>query len=73
MQQLAAKTEAIRSYITPEAQSAYYQLVLYPTKASAGLAQMYLNAEINRLYAKQGRLTANAYAEITRRLSGSRS
>ena len=41
---------------------AYYQLVLYPVKASAGVAEIYLAAAKNRLYARQGRVTANDYA-----------
>ena len=41
---------------------AYYQLVLYPAKASAGVAEIYLAAAKNQLYARQGRVTANDYA-----------
>lgn len=67
-QAVADKAEALRSKISPAAQDAYYQLVLYPAKASAGVAQMYLNADINNLYAKQGRVSANDYANRTRKL-----
>ena len=59
---LTAKAEALQPKIAPEAQDAYYQLVLYPAKASAGVAEIYLAAAKNNLYAKQGRVSANDYA-----------
>ena len=65
---VANKAEALKSKIAPEAQDAYYQLVLYPTKASAGVAEMYITADKNNLYAKQGRVSANDYAKRVRDL-----
>nr|WP_320058156.1 glycosyl hydrolase 115 family protein [uncultured Bacteroides sp.] len=65
---VANKAEALKSKIAPEAQDAYYQLVLYPTKASAGVAEMYIAADKNNLYAKQGRVGANDYAKRVRDL-----
>lgn len=65
---VAAKAEALKTKIAPAAQDAYYQLVLYPTKASAGVAEMYLAADKNNLYAKQGRVSANDYAQRVRYL-----
>ncbi|WP_071146070.1 glycosyl hydrolase 115 family protein [Bacteroides ihuae] len=65
---VANKAEALKSKIAPEAQDAYYQLVLYPTKASAGVAEMYIAADKNNLYAKQGRVSANDYAKRVRDL-----
>jgi Glycosyl hydrolase family 67 N-terminus. len=62
------KAEALKSKIAPEAQDAYYQLVLYPAKASAGVAEMYIAADKNNLYAKQGRVSANDYAKRVRDL-----
>ena len=59
---LVAKAEALHPKIEPEAKDAYYQLVLYPAKASAGVAEIYLAAGRNNLYAKQGRVSANDYA-----------
>ncbi|MEP6674425.1 MAG: glycosyl hydrolase 115 family protein [Ferruginibacter sp.] len=67
-QDVAAKAIALKDKITPEAQDAYYQLVLYPAKASAAVAEMFLDADINNLYAKQGRITANYYAEKVKTL-----
>ncbi len=60
---LVAKAEALEHKIAPEAKDAYYQLVLYPTKASAGVAEIYLVAGRNNLYAKQGRVSANDHAK----------
>jgi len=65
---VANKAEALKSKIAPEAQDAYYQLVLYPTKASAGIAEMYIAADKNNLYARQGRVSANDYAKRVRDL-----
>lgn len=67
-QNLAAKAETLGSKIAPEAKDAYYQLVLYPARASAGVAEIYLAAGRNHLYAKQGRVSANDYAKRAREL-----
>ncbi|UUF12459.1 MULTISPECIES: glycosyl hydrolase 115 family protein [Flavobacterium] len=58
---LVEKAESLQSKIPAQARDAYYQLVLYPAKASAGVAEIYLAADKNRLYAKQGRVSANDY------------
>lgn len=65
---VSEKAEALKSKIAPEAQDAYYQLVLYPAKASAGVAEMYIAADKNNLYARQGRVSANDYAKRVRDL-----
>lgn len=65
---LTAKAEALEKKISPDAKDAYYELVLYPVKASAGVAQIYLDAGRNNLYAKQGRVSANDYAQQARDL-----
>jgi len=65
---VSEKAEALKSKIAPEAQDAYYQLVLYPAKASAGVAEMYIAADMNNLYARQGRVSANKYAKRVRDL-----
>ncbi|WP_374459424.1 glycosyl hydrolase 115 family protein [Chryseobacterium taeanense] len=67
-QDLAAKAEALEKKMPKQALDAYYQLVLYPAKASAGVAEIYLAAGRNNLYAKQGRVSANDYAERAREL-----
>lgn len=57
------KAETIRKQIPQDRQDAYYQLVYYPTVASAGIAQIYNSVTRNHLYAAQGRPLANEYAK----------
>ena len=62
-QSLTVRCEALKEQIPAEAQDAFYQLVYYPTVASAGVAQIYNCATlgdsltINQLMAKDQRLT----------------
>ncbi|MEO8532129.1 MAG: glycosyl hydrolase 115 family protein [Flavobacterium sp.] len=65
---VADKAEKLQSKIPAEMQDAYYQLVLYPTKASAGVAEIYLAADKNMLFAKQGRVSANDFYKRARDL-----
>jgi hypothetical protein len=65
---LVAQAEALEKKMPDEARDAYYQLVLYPTKASAGVAEIYMAAGRNNLYAKQGRISANDLARRAREL-----
>ncbi len=59
---LAAKAERIHAELPQEARDAFYQLVLFPTKACAQVNELYVAAGRNALYARQGRATANAMA-----------
>ena len=52
----------------PESRDAFYELVLFPTKACAQLNALYLAAARNALYAQQGRASANDFAAQTREL-----
>lgn len=61
--EVVTKAENLEYKLSPELKDAYYQLVLYPTKASAGVAEMYIAAGKNNLYAKQGRVAANDFAD----------
>ena len=65
---LAAKAEKIRGQLPRESRDAFYELVLFPTKAGAGLNAMYLAAAKNALYARQRRASANDFAAQTRAL-----
>jgi hypothetical protein len=47
---------------------AFFELVLYPTKASALVTELYITAGKNRLYASQGRASANELAARVREL-----
>jgi Glycosyl hydrolase family 115/Gylcosyl hydrolase family 115 C-terminal domain len=65
---LAARAEAIMSELPAFRRDAFYQLVLFPTKASAQVNELYVAAAKNALYAEQGRASANDYAARTRAL-----
>ncbi len=65
---LAAKAKKINEQLPPESRAAFYQLILFPTEASAQLNAMYLAAAKNRLYTEQGRASANDFATQTRAL-----
>jgi hypothetical protein len=65
---LAAEAEKISEELPTENRDAFYELVLFPTKACAELNAMYLAAAKNNLYAKQGRAGANDFAAQTREL-----
>ena len=50
----------------PEAKrDAFYELVLFPTEASRLVNELYVAAGKNALYARQGRASANDFAEAT--------
>jgi hypothetical protein len=65
---IAAKAEAISAALEPRYRDAFYQLVLYPAKAAAVVNDLYVTAGMNRLYAAQGRASANDLARRAREL-----
>lgn len=65
---LAEKAERIYSQLPSEKKDAFYQLILYPTKACANLNELYFTVGKNRLYAVQGRNSTNYFAEKARQL-----
>lgn len=65
---LAEKAETLYAKVPVDQRDAFYQLVLFPTKASANITEMYDAQAKNHLYAKQMRSTANLYAEKVREL-----
>jgi len=67
-QAISAKAEEIFHQLPPEKQDAFYELVLFPVKASAQLNEMYLAANQNAIYARQGRASANDKAAECRAL-----
>ncbi|MES2923318.1 MAG: glycosyl hydrolase 115 family protein [Verrucomicrobiota bacterium] len=67
-QAITAQAEKINAQLSPESRDAFYQLVLYPTKASATVAELYVETGRNRLYAAQGRASANDHAKRVREL-----
>lgn len=64
---LAARAEALSKLLPKDEQDAFHELVLFPVKAGANLNEMYAAGARNELYAKQGRVSANDFADIARR------
>ncbi|MEO5916819.1 MAG: glycosyl hydrolase 115 family protein [Luteolibacter sp.] len=65
---ITARAEAIYEKLPTESRDAFYQLVLYPTKASAAVVELHIATGLNRLHASQGRTSANDDAERVRGL-----
>ncbi len=65
---LERRTLALARRIPQGHRAAWAQLVEYPVLASANLNRMYVAAARNRLYAAQGRASANHWADETKRL-----
>ncbi len=66
--QLTEKAERIYGQLRPDLRDAFYELVLYPTKASAVVNELYITAASNRSYADRGDPRANEFAEQARAL-----
>jgi hypothetical protein len=66
--QLAVQAESIGRQLPAEARNAYFELVLYPVLACANLNELYVTAAWNKLYAAQGRASANDLARRVRTL-----
>ncbi|HEV1993383.1 MAG TPA: glycosyl hydrolase 115 family protein [Candidatus Acidoferrum sp.] len=67
-QAAAAKAEEIYGKLPENQRDAFFELVLYPTKASAIVTELYITAGRNNLYASQGRASANDMAAEARAL-----
>jgi hypothetical protein len=65
---LAEQTEQLYRKLPESARDAFFELVLYPVKASAIVNELYITAGKNRLYAEQGRVDANQLAQQARAL-----
>ena len=65
---ITAQAEAIYYKLPSEKRIPFYDLVLFPTKASALVNELYMTAGKNELYARQGRASANEMATRTRDL-----
>ncbi|OQP53347.1 glycosyl hydrolase [Niastella yeongjuensis] len=64
---LTAMADSIGRSLPAQYQDAYYQLVLFPIKASANLNALYAAAGKNYLYAKQERAATNDLADSIRK------
>ncbi len=59
---LADEANAISQRLPADQRDAFFETVLYPVKASEILNELYISTAKNRLYAAQGRASANDYA-----------
>jgi hypothetical protein len=67
-QEIATRAEKIYAKLPKEMRDAFYQLVLYPTKASAVVNELYIAVAKNRALAKQNDPRANDFAKRAREL-----
>jgi hypothetical protein len=67
-QSLAEKAERIYEKLPENKRDAFFELVLYPAKASAIVNELYITAGKNQLYASQRRASANELAAQARAL-----
>jgi hypothetical protein len=67
-QSLTAEAEGIYQKLPADERNAFFELVLYPTKACEQVNDLYITTAKNRLYASQGRASANDYAAQARAL-----
>jgi len=65
---LTRQAEQIYKRLPQNEQDAFFELVLYPVKASAQVAELYIAAGKNHLYASMGRASANDFAAEARSL-----
>jgi hypothetical protein len=65
---LAGRAENISQQLPATARDAFFEQVLYPVKACEIVNELYIAVAKNRLYAAQGRASANDYAAQARAL-----
>jgi hypothetical protein len=65
---LVVRAEAIYEKLPAAKKDAFYQLALFPAKASANVNEMYVAAARNALYAAQGRASTNDWGDRTKAL-----
>ncbi len=63
-----ARAEKISAELPEDERAAFFELVLYPAKASSIVQNMYIEAGRNALYAREGRASANAAADKVKQL-----
>lgn len=67
-QSLTERAEKINDELPAQDRPAYFELVLYPLRASAIVNELYITAGRNHLYATEGRVSTNDLADQARRL-----
>ena len=66
-ERLVDRAESVYEALPKARRAGFYQLVLYQVRCAAAMSEKFLHASRSRLYAGQGRTTANRYAELTER------
>jgi Glycosyl hydrolase family 115/Gylcosyl hydrolase family 115 C-terminal domain len=59
---ITSQAEDVYQQLPADERDAFFELVLYPVKACEIVNELYIDAAKNRLYAAQGRASANDYA-----------
>lgn len=67
-QEITQRAEKIYAQLPRESRDAFYQLVLYPTRASAIVNELYISVARNRAFAKANDPRANEHARRAREL-----
>ena len=62
---LLARTEALAAKVPADKQDAFFETVLYPMRVAVLTNESYLAADLSRLYVRQQRPAANAFAMST--------
>ncbi len=62
---IVEKAEKIYNDLSMEKNDAFYQLVLYPCRASRNVLKMHIFAAKNKFYYEQGRIVANDFDDLT--------
>ncbi len=65
---LLERAEKVSNQLPLESRDAFFELVLHPVKACSIVNELYIAAARNRLYASQGRASANDFAAKAREL-----
>jgi hypothetical protein len=63
---ITERAEAVGKRLPADRQNAFFELVLYPVRASASLNERNLLLDLAALYTRQGRASVNAYADRAR-------
>jgi hypothetical protein len=66
-QGITAEAEDIYRRLPENETASFFELVLYPVKACEQLNELYIDVARNRLYASQGRASANDFAADAKR------
>ncbi len=67
-QRLAERAQTLYRQLPATQRDAFFELVLYPIQACAIVGELEYTVALNRLYARQGRASANAMAQRAREL-----